>query len=132
MCHDSGRAVGTVFVGSGLKERIPPGEGPGGNPLFKPCATPAARLAQMIFLSVRLDGADLRAFRSRRLISPRRTEKNHFHLIMHWARKLAQLLCYHASRSSSRLYGSATVREVSRSATGRAFRVLHLVCPATA
>lgn len=40
--------------------------------------------------------------------------------------------CYFASRSSSRPYGSATVRGVSRSATGRAFRVLHLVSPASA
>ena len=93
---------------------------------------PAARLAQMIFFIGAPFRADLRALRSRRLICPRCTEKNHFHLIMRWARKLAQLLSYHASRSSRRPYGSATVRGVSHSATERAFRVLHLVSPASA
>lgn len=49
----------------------------------------------MIFLSVRLFGADLRALRSRRLISPRRIEKNHFHLIIKRARKLARVLVFY-------------------------------------
>lgn len=85
----------------------------------------------MIFFIGAPFGADLRAIRSRRLICPRHIEKNHFHLIMRWARKLAQLLDYRASRSSRGPYGSATVREVSRSATERAFRVLRLVSPAS-
>lgn len=59
---------------------------------------PAARMAQMIFFIGAPVGADLRALRSRRLISPGRTEKNHFHLIMRWARKLAQPLGHHVPR----------------------------------
>lgn len=62
---------------------------------------PAARMAQMIFFIGAPVGADLRALRSRRLICPRCTEKNHFHLIMRWARKLAQLFPPRARQARS-------------------------------
>lgn len=56
---------------------------------------PTARMAQMIFFIGAPVGADLRALRSRRLISPGRTEKNHFHLIIKRARKLARVLVFY-------------------------------------